>query len=185
MKSTDKKLAFIQARAAGKSYATIAKELRISQSTAFEWNKELAEEVGKAKAEALQEIYTQYGMTAQARLEALGKQLDKLNTAIEQADLTKVPAEKLLELRLKTINTIRSEYIEPTGNALPKVPIGPQGLLMAYTNLLERSQSGLPLERIQTELQILSAAGRAYDMIELQNKVDKLEKLLAEGGSQQ
>ena len=92
MKSTDKKLAFIQARAAGKSYAKIAKELRISQSTDFEWNKELAEEVGKAKAEALQEIYTQYGMTAQARLEALGKQLDKLNTAIEQADLTTVPA---------------------------------------------------------------------------------------------
>ena len=44
MKSTDKKLAFIKARAAGKSYATIAKELRISQSTVYEWNKELAED---------------------------------------------------------------------------------------------------------------------------------------------
>ena len=185
MKSTDKKLEFIKARAAGKSYATIAKELRVSASTIYEWNKELAEEVGKAKAEALKELYTQYGMTAQARLEVLGKQLDKLNNAIEQADLTTVPAEKLLEIRLKTINTIRSEYIEPTGTALPQVPLGPQGLLMAYTNLLERSQSGLPLERIQTELQILSAAGRAYDMIELQKKVDQLEKLIAQGGCKQ
>lgn len=138
MKDTEKKLAFIEARAAGKSYSTIAKELGISKSTCTTWSRELDKEIADLKAQQLEELYEAYGMMKEARIRHLGDTLQAINDALAEKDLSEIPAEKLLELSLKYQNTLKEEYIEPvedTGDTQ-------EDLLKAYHELYKAAKQG-------------------------------------------
>lgn len=113
MKTADKKLAFIRLRAEGKSYETIAKELEISKPTCCNWNKELSDKITALKQEQLEELYEAFHMAKAARIEHLGEQLNAIDAAISKKDLTEIPADKLLELRLKYQKALKDEYLEP------------------------------------------------------------------------
>ncbi len=117
VKRTEEKLAYIKARGEGKSYSTIARELGISKSTCSSWEKELKEDIQAYKEDALEELYTSYNMTKEARVKKLGEVLATIDTALEKKDLTEVPAEKLLELKLKYERELKTEYIEPLEDA--------------------------------------------------------------------
>ena len=102
MKDNTTKLRFIELRAEGKSYGRISEELSISKSTCSEWERELSREIQTRKAEALEELYDSYGINKEARVK-------RITATIEEADLSTVPPDKLLKMKLEYEKALREE----------------------------------------------------------------------------
>ena len=155
MKDNKTKLAFITARAEGKSYRTIQKELGIAKATCSSWERELKADIQALKNERIEELYTTYNMGREARITALGEALETIETKIQEDVWSKVSTKDLLELKLKYIKALKEEYIEPveieTDDTL-------EGLLEQYNQLYRDSKTGKynPAE-IKAQLAILDA----------------------------
>lgn len=122
MKQQEQRTEFIRLRAEGKSLRAIAAEIGVSKSTLSEWDRALASEIGKLRSEALDELYSEYGMAKEARIRRIGDTLSRIDTALAEADLSSVPPEKLLDYKLKYQAALREEYkalpqAEATGDA--------------------------------------------------------------------
>lgn len=113
MKDTQTKRDFIKARAEGKSYSTITKELGIAKATCASWERSLKEDIDALRQAQLEELYTAYNMTREARIKALGDTLQRIDSALAEKDLEDLPADKLLYLRLKYGEALKEEYTEP------------------------------------------------------------------------
>ena len=139
MKDQETKLAFIKARAEGKSYATITKELGIAKATCTSWEQSLRADIEAMKRAQTEELYTAYNMKRDARIRALGEIVKGLDTAIADKPLEELPLDKLLELRLKYGDKLREEYLEPveidTDNTL-------DSLLEQYNQLYTDAKTG-------------------------------------------
>ena len=155
MKDSETKLAFIKARAEGKSYSTITKELGIAKATCTSWEQTLKADIEALKRAQLDELYTAYNMKREARIKDLGGILQGLDSAIASKSLEDLPLDKLLELRLKYGRELKAEYKElieiETDNTL-------DGLLEQYSQLLQDSRAGdyTPAE-VKAQLSILEA----------------------------
>lgn len=155
MKDRETQLAFIQARAEGKSYSTITKELGIAKATCSSWEKSFKEDIDAMRQERLEELYTAYSMKREARIESLGSILQEIDTALADKLFRCMDTEKLLELKLKYMRALKEEYKEPveleTDNTL-------DGLLEQYNRLFSEAQAGnfTPAE-IKAHLSILDA----------------------------
>ena len=115
MKAQEQKTAFIRLRAEGKSLRAIAAELGVSKTTLSEWGKELSAEVQALRQDNLEELYSAYGMAREGRIRALGETLRRIDSAIEQADLSGIKPEKLLEYKLRYQAALRDEYSATAG----------------------------------------------------------------------
>ena len=155
MKDTETKLAFIKARAEGKSYSTITKELGIAKATCTSWEQSLKGDIEAMKRAQTEELYTAYNMKREARIKALGEIVQGLDKAIADKPLEELPLDKLLELRLKYARELKEEYLEPveleTDNTL-------DGLLEQYNQLYKDSKTGKynPAD-VKAQLAILDA----------------------------
>lgn len=164
MKDTEKKLEYVRLRASGKSYSFIAKELGISKSTCSSWEKELKTDIETLRQGSLQELYTSYNMTREARITKLGKALESIDEALAQKDLAELPADKLLELKLKYERGLKTEYTEPLADAGADTV---KGLLEQYNKLYTASQSGqYSPAQIKAQLSILEAKRTAINALE-------------------
>jgi len=154
MKDTEKKLDFIKARAEGKSYRVISSELGISKSTCSSWEHSLADQIEEAKKERLEELYTAYSMTKEARINKLGSLLSDIDGAIASKDFSELPLDKLLDLRLKYGRELQTEYretVESSDNTL-------EGILEEYNKLYEESRSGkLTASEVKAQISLLDA----------------------------
>lgn len=173
MKDRDTQLAFIKARSEGKSYSTITKELGIAKATCTSWEKTFKEEIATMKREQLEELYTAYSMKREARIKELGTILQAIDKAIAKKPLDILPAEKLLDLRLKYARELKAEYEEPaeveTDNTL-------DGLLEQYNQLYLDSKAGKysPAD-IKAQLSILDAKKDIiYSLAEEQRKEENI-----------
>ena len=155
MKDTETRLAFVTARAEGKSYSTITKELGIAKATCTAWERELRTDIEAMKRAHTEELYTAYNMKREARITALGEIVSKLDTAIADRPLEELPLDKLLELRLKYARELKTEYIEPVDVEIDNTL---DGLLEQYNQLYLDSKAGKysPAE-IKAQLSILDA----------------------------
>ena len=155
MKDRETKLAFIKARAEGKSYSTITKELGIAKATCTSWEQSLKGEIDALRQAQLEELYTAYNMKREARIKTLGTILHGIDKAIADKPLEEIPADKLLELRLKYGRELKAEYVEPveldTDDTL-------DGLLEQYNQLYRESKKGnySPAD-VKAQLSILDA----------------------------
>lgn len=113
MKDNQKKRAFITARAEGKSYDQIAKDLGISKSTCTKWSKDLEEEITTLQEAQREEIVTAYKMQKEARITGLNSILEKIDTAIEEIDFKELSPRELLNLKLQYTRAIKEETPEP------------------------------------------------------------------------
>lgn len=179
MKSQETKSEFIKLRASGKSFDRIAKELSISKSTCSAWEKELKETIADLKQEQLNELYDAYFMTKEARIKKLGGVLDKIDDTLEQADLSEVPLEKLLDFKLKYTEALKAEYVQTANVSKFDGQVTADGILNALGGLLERVQHGeVSQEQANRESTILANLLRAYDAVELQTQLDELRAIL-------
>lgn len=181
MKPIEAKHKFIELRAEGKSYDYIAKELNISKSTCKAWETEMQTQISFLKAEQLTELYDKYYMTREARIKKIGGTLQRIEDALDGADLTELPAERLLEFKLKYQEALKDEYIEPTLSPLMK-GFGEADILSAIADLLNRIRLGqVSSEQANRESTVLSNLLRAYEDTQLASKVSDLQATISKG----
>lgn len=179
MKSQEVRQDFIKLRAEKKSYSYIADKLHISKSTCTAWEKELSGEISKLKKEELNSLYDSFHMTKVARIKELGGVLAKVDTALARADLTQIAPEKLLDFKLKYTEALQKEYIGTEEAYKLGDNINPKCIVNALGNLLDRVRDGeVNTEQANRESLILSNLLKAYDIVELQTKLDALETIM-------
>jgi len=101
---------FIELRATGRSFVSIAQELRISKPTLISWSKGLSLEIQNARRLRLDELSQCFVVAKERRIEAFGKRLDTILTELERRDLAEIETERLLTLALKYGEWLRTEY---------------------------------------------------------------------------
>jgi hypothetical protein len=179
MKPQAQKMEFIKLRAEGKSYSNIAGTLHISKSTCTAWERELKGAIAELKQEQLNELYSSYYMTKEARIKKLGDTLDNINTALDEADLTQIPPEKLLEYKLKYTEALKGEY---TGSGTPYQftdRLDPKEIVIALGDLLNRIRAGeVTAEQANRESTVIANLLKAYDTVEVKTKLDALESIV-------
>ena len=180
MKPQETKTEFIRLRAEGRSYSYIADTLHISKSTCSSWERELQDAIAELKQERLNELYNSYAMTKEARVKKLGETLNGINEALEAVDLSEIPAEKLLDFKLKYTEALKGEYTG-SGKAyqLNKGNIEAKEIVQAYGDLLARVQAGeISTEQASRESAVLANLLKAYDLVEVKAKLDALEAII-------
>ena len=182
MKPQEQKNRFIILRAEGKSFNAIAEELNISKSTCSKWETQLTEAIADKKADNLEQLYNSYYMTKEARIEKLGTTLKGITDALDGANLAELPADKLLDFKLKYTQTLKEEYIG-TGKSY-KLPadadkLTAKDLVAAFADLLNRIRAGeVTNTQASKESKLLTNLLKAYDAVELQRKIDALEAII-------
>lgn len=141
MKPMELKQQYIQLRAEGKSYSTIAEQLHISKSTCTKWERDLAKEIDELKRAELAELYESYSMTKKARIQKLGDTLDKINKALEQVDLSEVDPVRLMDYKLRYMEALKAEYVGMKPAVAPD-KLDARSILEALTDLLDRTRDG-------------------------------------------
>lgn len=179
MKLQDTKNEFVRLRAEGRSFRDIAERLNISRSTCAKWEAELESTIAELKQEQLQELYDNYYMTKEARIKKLGATLADIEGALDNVDLSQVPAEKLLDFKLKYTEALKGEYCAYSKPFDVGENIEPKNILKAISNLYGRVQRGeVSTEQANKESAILTNLLKAYDVVELKTKLDALETIM-------
>lgn len=179
MKPQETKAEFIRLRAEGKSYSYIADTLHISKATCTSWERELKDAIAELKQEQLNELYSSYYMTKEARIRKLGDTLESINTALDGADLTTVAPEKLLDFKLKYTEALKEEYTSGGKPYQFSEGIKPQDIVAALGDLLNRVRAGeVTAEQAGRESAVIANLLKAYDTVEVQTKLDALNAVI-------
>ncbi len=99
---------FILLRSDGLSFDKIAKELKVSKVTLIQWSKLFEDNIKELQFLAMVEIKKQYSNTVAKRYETLLQQLDKIDNAILDADLSEESLKDLIQLQQHTYSQIES-----------------------------------------------------------------------------
>lgn len=186
MKSTTKQREFIRLKAEGKSNAQIARLLHISESTASRYTKLLGDKISNYKAEQLQELYDAYYMTRAARIQRLGETLNQVDQAISTSDLSSVPVEKLLDLKLKYAQALKNEHIPlDAGDTVSYevVESTAKDILSQMDSLLQRLRDGsISPANAAIEAKILDAMLKGWELVALEDRMCQLEQTLKNNG---
>lgn len=177
MKPQEVKQRFIELRAEGYSYSYIMKELNIAKATCSKWEQDFTEEISNLKRESMNALYKSYHMTKEARIKKLGDTLNRVDDALQKADLSEVPADKLLDIKLRYGEALRKEYT-PASKPLSK-DVDEHFILEAMGDLLERVRNGEATpEQASKESIVLSNLLKAFDTIEIKSRLDELEAIV-------
>ena len=101
---------FIELRAGGDSYRTIAKKLKVSRGTLARWESELGDRVAETRRDRLEAVYNEYGLLKEYRIKSLGEQLKRIEGELGRRELADVPTDKLLDFLLKYRAALKDEY---------------------------------------------------------------------------
>lgn len=164
MKTTEKKEQFILLRAEGLSYSKIAAQLNISKSTCSNWERDLSEHITAAKEERLSSLYSLYRVGKEAYIEKIGKIVNRIDNAIAEKDLTEIPAEKLLKLKLEYEERLQAQYTEPTEGRESFTEYNQEEMLEAVAALYDKVKAGaVSLQQAKTELATLESVQKAIN----------------------
>ena len=97
---------FILLRSDGLSFDKIAKELKVSKVTLIQWSKLFEDNIKELQFLAMVEIKKQFSHSIKSRYEILLKQLDKIDNAILEADLSEESLKDLIQLQQHTSTQI-------------------------------------------------------------------------------
>lgn len=179
MKPQELKQEFIRLRAEGRSYSYIAQELHISKSTCTKWEQMLEADIAQLKREELNTLYEEYAMKKEGRIRQLGDTLARIEDALQATDLSEVPPEKLLDLKLKYREALQKEYIATDPAFKLKDSLDPSDIVKALGDLLDRVRAGeVSNEQANRESVILNNLLRAYEQVEIKAKLDELEAIV-------
>lgn len=183
MKPQELKREFVKLRAEGKSYQAICDQLHIAKGTCTKWERELKAEIAELKRAELNELYTSYHMTKEARIKKLGEALSKIDTALAGADLSETDPAKLLDFKLKYTEALKAEYVGTEPAFQFGEHIDAKDIVTALGDLLNRIRAGeVTPEQANKESVVLANLLRAYDTVEVKAKLDELEAII--GGRQ-
>jgi len=107
MKDLETRERFVELRAQGRSFDSIAKELNVSKSALLKWGQELEKEINNAKYYAYQRLIEQYKLTKVERANFIMQALQRVNDAIGQKDVQALSIKELLMLSEKLENQLK------------------------------------------------------------------------------
>lgn len=110
----DKKDQFVELRAKGNSYDSIAKKIGVSKGTLISWSRDLKVEIQNYRNLEADALMEKYKMTKNSQLEALGAQLTKVREEVSKRDLSDIPTEKLVTMEIKLLETINNSEASST-----------------------------------------------------------------------
>lgn len=113
MKTQDKRLRFVELRAAGWSFSKIATELSVSKSTLVEWSRDLAEDIANLRVVETDALIEASRIGHENRIRLLGTLLEKLNQEVLQREFEDLPTDKLIELSLKLVGITERTAVLP------------------------------------------------------------------------
>lgn len=179
MKPQETKLEFVRLRAEGQSYDKIAEALHISKATCTAWERELKADIARLQQEGLNELYTSYGMAKEARIRRIGDTLQRIDTALEEADLTTVAPERLLDFKLKYTQALREEFTGLTPPPAMESGGTPEEVQAAFTDIYTRVRRGdITADQAAQEAKTLSAILTAYQAVETKERVDAIDAII-------
>ena len=122
MVTTDKQQQFIELRAKGNSYDSIAKQIGVSKPTLMGWSNELEMELANYKAMEQEALREEYLATKKHRIIVQGEQLKAVRKELAKRDFSDVPTHKLIELVAKLSDNLASDEqpIEFIGEGLER-----------------------------------------------------------------
>lgn len=106
MKDLKTKERFVELRAQGLSFDSIAKEIGVSKTTLLKWSRECEDAINNAKYFAYQRLIEQYKITKIERIKLLMQERQKVNDALEQKDFNELSARELLNMQEKLENQL-------------------------------------------------------------------------------
>lgn len=109
MKDNETRDRFVELRAQGKSFASIAEELNVSKPTLIEWSKDMQVEIANLRAVNVEALRERYRLTKERQLQALSHQLETVEAEIEKRGLTDVPTDKLYGILFRLSDELREE----------------------------------------------------------------------------
>ena len=127
--SNDEKEKFIELRTQGKSFDEIAQILNVGRSTLFNWQADFRKELQELRFTEYDALARKRHLTRKEKLQREISLLEKVDSQIDSADLSKLDIKELFKLREKTLSKIDSE--------LNSVGITVGGMLMDF---LEKEQ---------------------------------------------
>jgi len=102
--------------------------------------------------------------------------LEKIDRAIAGADFAKIPAEKLLALRLQYIEAAKSEA-PPTRKPMKAGSV--EEVLAAYAELINEVRAGrITTEAAAKENNILAGMIKAIETSQLKARIEEIERIL-------
>jgi hypothetical protein len=113
----NKQQQFILLRADGISFDKIAKQLNTSKPTLIQWSKLLEDEIKDIQFHSFIAIKETYKHSQKSKYEMLLKQLDKIDTGINGADLK--------ETNIKDLFSIKNNIIMQIENIEKRVEVNP------------------------------------------------------------
>lgn len=180
MKPAETKQEFIRLRADGLSYRAIQEKIGVCKSTCSEWEQAYKKEIAQLKADSMSDLYNAYGMTREARIKKLGSTLNRLQTALDDVDLTALPPEKLLDYYLRYSDALKSEYLplsQPL--AFKRNNLDPAEITGALADLLNRIRAGeVGADQASRENTTINTLLKAYETTQLKEKMETLETLI-------
>ena len=179
MAHEDHKTRFIELRAKGHSYTSIAKELSVSKGTLTAWNTELEAEIARARAVELEALQEEFFLLKEGRIRLIGEQLKAIQTEIGKRDLSKVHTDRLLDLQLRYFEQLKGEYVE-TG---PRTKTGPKlnsdAICEQLQSVLSRYRTGEISEpQAKLEQAVLQSMLKAIEQTELAAKLERLTAVM-------
>ncbi|MDA9818421.1 hypothetical protein N9C35_05230 [Flavobacteriaceae bacterium] len=112
MNDIEQKQKFITLRAKGYSLNKIANDINKCRQTLANWNSELEEEISNLKAIELESLFEECFITKEYRIKNLFKLLSKIDLELDRRDLKDVSTEKLIDLKSKLSEQLKSEFID-------------------------------------------------------------------------
>lgn len=160
MKPTEQKEQFIIKRAEGLSYSKIAEDLQISKSTCCKWEQELQSQIKAAREDRLQELYSLYRLGRESHIEKLGAALERIDTALAAKDLTEVPADKLLKLKLEYESKLQELYTADAESSFTEYST--EEILREAASIYDRLKAGqITAVQAKSELAAIEGVQRA------------------------
>jgi DNA-binding transcriptional MerR regulator len=112
MNDIEQKQKFITLRAKGYSLNKIANDINKCRQTLANWNNELEEEISNLKAIELESLFEECFITKEYRIKNLFKLLSKIDLELDRRDLKDVSTEKLIDLKSRLSEQLKSEFID-------------------------------------------------------------------------
>lgn len=179
MKSQEMKHEFIRMRAEGLSYEKIAEQLHISKATCTAWEREYKAEISQLQQEALNGLYNSYGMAKEARIRRIGDTLRRVDEALNAADLSAIPPEKLLDFKLKYTQALKEEFTGLTPPPAFEQGGTPEEIQAAFTDIYARVRRGdITAEQAGQEVKALTSILQAWQAVQTKERIDAIDAIL-------
>ena len=107
--TTKQKETFIDLRAEGKSFDTIAKEINISKPTLIKLEYELKRKITELEFIKYQTIIEKYKLNKSSRIESLSKQLKKINEELDKRDYSGFGFRDLITAKISFLQELKNE----------------------------------------------------------------------------